>query len=117
MKVKFSIILLVFLVLIMPVNALSLSDIDENHFSLDDYDKKELADLFNTTTKIVDEFNETDIDNNGNITIDEFEELIFIIGEDSFWNGYSPEEMIISEFEKYDLNHNDVISFHESSLI
>lgn len=69
MKVKFSIILLVFLVLIMPVNALSLSDIDENHFSLDDYDKKELADLFNTTTKIVDEFNETDIDNNGNITI------------------------------------------------
>lgn len=42
----------------MPVNALSLSDIDENHFSLDDYDKKELADLFNTTTKTVDEFNE-----------------------------------------------------------
>ena len=40
MKVKFSIILLVFLVLIMPVNALSLSDIDENHFSLDDYDKR-----------------------------------------------------------------------------
>lgn len=43
--------------------------------------------------------------------------LFFIIDEDSFWAGYSPEEMIISEFEKYDLNHNDVISFHEFSLI
>ncbi|WP_303295332.1 EF-hand domain-containing protein [Methanobrevibacter woesei] len=117
MKVKFLMVLVVFLVLIMPVNALSLSDIDENHFSLDDYDKKELADLFNTTTKTVDEFNETDINKDGNITIDEFEELIFIIDEDSFWAGYSPEEMIISEFEKYDLNHNDVISFHEFSLI
>lgn len=117
MKVKFFMILLVFLVLIMPVNALSLSDIDENHFSLDDYDKKDLADLFNTTTKTVDEFNGTDINKDGNITIDEFEELIFIIDEDSFWAGYSPEEMIISEFEKYDLNHNDVISFHEFSLI
>ena len=40
MKVKFLMVLVVFLVLIMTVNALSLSDIDENHFSLDDYDKR-----------------------------------------------------------------------------
>lgn len=42
----------------------------------------------------------------GKLSIDEFEELTEYIMEDSFWDGYSPEEVIISEFESLDSNRD-----------
>ena len=35
--------------------------------------------------------------------------------EDSFWDGYSPEEVIISEFESLDSNRDGFLSYYEFS--
>lgn len=37
------------------------------------------------------------------------------IMEDSFWDGYSPEEVIISEFESLDSNRDGFLSYDEFS--
>ena len=35
--------------------------------------------------------------------------------EDSFWDGYSPEEVFISEFESLDSNRDGFLSYDEFS--
>ena len=47
------------------------------------------------TNPYSDTFNELDTNHDGKLSIDEFEELTEYIMEDSFWDGYSPEEVII----------------------
>ena len=62
-----------------------------------------------------DTFNELDTNHDGKLSIDEFEELTEYIMEDSFWDGYSPEEVIISEFESLDSNRDGFLSYDEFS--
>lgn len=67
------------------------------------------------TNPYSDTFNELDTDHDGKLSIDEFEELTEYIMEDSFWDGYSPEEVIISEFESLDSNRDGFLSYDEFS--
>lgn len=67
------------------------------------------------TNPYSDTFNELDTDHDGKLSIDEFEELTEYIMEDSFWDGYSPEEVIISEFESLDSNCDRFLSYDEFS--
>lgn len=67
------------------------------------------------TNPYSDTFNELDTNHDGKLSIDEFEELTEYIMEDSFWDGYSPEEVIISEFESLDSNRDGFLSYDEFS--
>ena len=67
------------------------------------------------TNPYSDTFNELDTNHDGKLSIDEFEELTEYIMEDSFWDGYSPEEVIISEFESLDSNRDGFLSYYEFS--
>ena len=67
------------------------------------------------TNPYSDTFNELDTNHDGKLSIDEFEELTEYIMEDSFWDGYSPEEVIISEFESLDSNCDGFLSYDEFS--
>lgn len=67
------------------------------------------------TNPYSDTFNELDANHDGKLSIDEFEELTEYIMEDSFWDGYSPEEVIISEFESLDSNRDGFLSYDEFS--
>lgn len=67
------------------------------------------------TNPYSDTFNELDTNHDGKLSIDEFEELTEYIIEDSFWDGYSPEEVIISEFESLDSNRDGFLSYDEFS--
>ena len=67
------------------------------------------------TNPYSDTFNELDTNHDGKLSIDEFEELTEYIMEDSFWDGYSPEEVIISEFESHDSNRDGFLSYDEFS--
>ena len=67
------------------------------------------------TNPYSDTFNELDTNHDGKLSIDEFEELTEYILEDSFWDGYSPEEVIISEFESLDSNRDGFLSYYEFS--
>lgn len=113
MKIKALTFLIIVVLMLIPVNALSLEEVDLNNFSLDDYDIDELSDLFNTTTVQIEVFDELDYNHDGNLTIDEFEELAPVFYEDSFWDGYALEEIIINEFENYDEDFNDILTFDE----
>ncbi len=57
-------------------------------------------------------FKDTDINKDGIITFDEFEEISYILTEDSFWDGYSIEEICQSEFDRLD-NGDDYLTFDE----
>ena len=50
-------------------------------------------------------FKETDSNDDGKISLEEFEEISYIFIEDSFWDGYSIEEICQSEFDN--ANHDD----------
>lgn len=113
MKSKFLGLLLIFFIIVMPVNALTLEEVNDENFSIYEYDQREVADFFNVSVNIVDNFDELDYNNDSKIDIDEFEGLIDILAEDSFWDGYSLEEILISEFERFDSNHDDYINFEE----
>ncbi|WP_405267240.1 hypothetical protein [Methanobrevibacter sp.] len=57
-------------------------------------------------------FKDTDLNDDGRITLDEFEEINYIFTEDSFWDGYSIEEICQSEFDDansggIDLNYTE----------
>lgn len=67
------------------------------------------------TNPYSDTFNELDTNHDGKLSIDEFEELTEYVMEDSFWDGYSPEEVIISEFESLDSNRDGFLSYDEFS--
>lgn len=67
------------------------------------------------TNPYSDTFNELDTNHDGKLSIDEFEELTEYIMKDSFWDGYSPEEVIISEFESLDSNRDGFLSYDEFS--
>lgn len=62
-----------------------------------------------------DRFNNLDTNHDGKISLDEFEELTEYILEDSFWDGYSPEEAFISEFNNLDLDGDGFLSYEEFS--
>lgn len=66
------------------------------------------------TNPYSDTFNELDTNHDGKLSIDEFEVTEYIM-EDSFWDGYSPEEVIISEFESLDSNCDGFLSYDEFS--
>ena len=57
-------------------------------------------------------FKDADINKDGIITFDEFEEISYIFTEDSFWDGYSIEEICQDEFDRLD-NGDDYLTFDE----
>lgn len=58
-------------------------------------------------------FVESDIDANGLISLDELEEISYVFCEDSFWDGYSVEEVCQDEFDRADDDGNDYLNFTE----
>lgn len=62
-------------------------------------------------------FQKTDLNDDGKISYDELSEVSYIFTEDSFWDGYSVEEIIQSEFDRGDKNGDDYLSFEEFKKI
>lgn len=58
-------------------------------------------------------FEETDFNDDGKIDFDEFSEVSFIFTEDSFWDGYSIEEILQSEWDRANLDGDDYLTFEE----
>ena len=58
-------------------------------------------------------FKKTDLNDDGRISIDEFEEISYIFAEDSFWWGYSIEEISQSEFDNVNSYGDDYLNFTE----
>lgn len=75
---------------------------------------------------ILNPYNETsdydffmDVDSNNDNVIDfnEFSQHSYIFAEDSFWEGYSIEEMCDSEFARADNNGNEYLNYREFKLV
>ena len=62
-------------------------------------------------------FNETDYNNDGLIDFDEFSEISYIFTEDSFWDGYSIEEVLQSEWDQANSDGDKYLSFEEFKTI
>lgn len=60
-------------------------------------------------------FKETDRNHDGHIDLDEFSEVYYLFTEDSFWDGYSIEEICVVEFESANGNSDDYLNFTEFS--
>lgn len=73
------------------------SDDDYNSKSDDDYDF----------------FEETDWDGDGVISFEEFTDISYIFTEDSFWDGYSTEEIIQNEWDRANSDGDDYLTFEE----
>jgi len=58
-------------------------------------------------------FEETDFNDDGKIDFDEFSEVSYIFTEDSFWDGYSIEEILQSEWDRANSNGDDYLTFEE----
>ena len=58
-------------------------------------------------------FMDTDLNCDGLIDFDEFTEISYIFTEDSFWDGYSTEEICQSEFNRADINNNEYLNYME----
>ena len=58
-------------------------------------------------------FKQTDSNADGRIDFDEFSQISYIFTEDSYWDGYSIEEICHSEFERADDNANDYLNYFE----
>ncbi len=58
-------------------------------------------------------FEETDFNDDGKIDFDEFSEVSFIFTEDSFWDGYSIEEILQSEWDRANSDGDDYLTFEE----
>ena len=58
-------------------------------------------------------FEETDTNDDGKIDFDEFSDVSFIFTEDSFWDGYSIEEILQSEWDRANSDGDDYLTFEE----
>ena len=58
-------------------------------------------------------FEKTDTNDDGKIDFDEFSQVSFIFTEDSFWDGYSTEEILQSEWDRANSNWDDYLTFEE----
>ncbi len=65
----------------------------------------------------LDEFINLDCNNDSKINISEFEEFANIPAEDSFWKGYSIEDILICEFEHIDENNDGFLDFNEFKIL
>ena len=64
-------------------------------------------------TSDYDFFIETDTNGDGLIDLSEFEQISYIFTEDSFWDGYSIENICLCEFDNADKNGNDYLNYRE----
>ena len=62
-------------------------------------------------------FKQTDTNNDGLVDYDELGQISYIFTKDSFWDGYSIEEIIQSEFDQGDRNGDDYLNFTEYKII
>lgn len=96
---------------------------DMNNYVKDDY-------LFQENDKIISDkpkssiesnnhafFEETDVNDDGKIDFDEFSDVSFIFTEDSFWEEYSIEEILQSEWDSADSNGDGYLTFEEFNIV
>lgn len=58
-------------------------------------------------------FEDTDSNGDGVISFKEFSEISYVFTEDSFWDGYSIEEILQSEWDRANSDGNDYLTFEE----
>lgn len=69
--------------------------------------------FYRDSPKNYDFFLKTDSNGDGLISFSEFDEISYIFTEDSFWDGYSIEEIIQSEWDMADRNNDDYLNYTE----
>lgn len=62
-------------------------------------------------------FRQTDANNDGLVDYDELSDMSHIFTEDTFWDGYSIEEIVQSEFDDGDRNGDGYLNFTEYKII
>lgn len=87
---------------------------DPHKFSLElEEDSIESGDEDSLTDSAKEFFDETDYNEDGRIDFDEFSELSYVFAEDSYWDGYSTEEILQSEWDRLDSNGDGYLNFEE----
>lgn len=79
----------------------------------DDSDEDYSYDSNSKTDYDYDFFKKTDFDDDELISFDEFTEISYIFTEDSFWDGYSTEEIIQNEWDRANSDGDSYLTFEE----
>ena len=58
-------------------------------------------------------FKDTDLNGDGLISFTEFSQISYVFTEDSFWDGYSTEEILQSEWDRANSDGDDYLTFEE----
>lgn len=89
---------------------------DPNDLVIDEEETDDLDDSNSETSKSDSDyefFKYTDYNGDGLVNFNEFSEISYIFTEDSFWDGYSTEEILQSEWDSADVDGDGYLTFDE----